>query len=296
MGLISASLSALWLALRDWLGPRRGRRLVLALPPLVALGYALAFDSYALRLGGSNLVFGLQLLLVCINLAQPPRLLVPALAPASRRWRGVLQSCLLLLALLTFWRGGLAALDTASYPDFYAPHPVNLAAALLANTDGLTGLSNRRAFTERAVEMISMARRYQEPLVLLSLDLDSFKAINEQHGLDAGDRALQLFARCLREQMRLGDLVGRVSGEEFAVLMARSEAQGPQALDLRLRQALAEAAPRELGFALGYSGGWARLRHGDRNIEDLLRRASAALYEAKRLGSNQLLAEPGADQ
>jgi diguanylate cyclase (GGDEF)-like protein len=96
--------------------------------------------------------------------------------------------------------------------------------------------------------------------------------------------------------MRLGDLVGRLGGEEFAVLMARSDDQGPPALDQRLRTALAEAAPRELGFALSYSAGWARLRHGDRNIEDLLRRADAALYAAKRGGGGSLAAEPGAEQ
>lgn len=320
IGLISASLSALWLAMNDWLGARRGRRLMLALPPLVALGYLSAYDSYALRVGGSNGVFGLQLLMICVTLARPAQALEPELVRPSRRWRGLLLACLLLLAVLTFWRGALAAFETASYPDFYTPHPINTLAAVLSNvaitlslaailvawrgetegaflrlaqTDVLTGLNNRRAFTSRAVDMMSMARRYQEPLALMMLDLDDFKTINDEQGHEVGDRALQLFAHCLREQMRLGDLVGRVGGEEFAILMARCDAQGPQALDKRLRDALAVAAPRDLGFALDFSAGWARLRHGDRHVDDLMRRACAALYEAKRAGRGRLLAEPG---
>lgn len=320
MGLISASLSALWLAMNDWLGSRRGRRLMLALPPAVALLYLLSFDSYVWRVGLSNLVFVLQLLMICVTLAQPPKALEPELARPSRRWRGLLLGCLLLLALLTLWRAWLAVFATASYPDFYTPHPVNVLAAVLSNvavtlslaavlvawrgetegaflrlaqTDVLTGLNNRRAFSARAVDMISMARRYQEPLALMMLDIDFFKAVNDSHGHEVGDKALQLFARCLREQQRLGDLVGRVGGEEFAVLMARCDAQGPQALDKRMRDALALMAPKELGFALDFSAGWARLRHGDRNIVDLMHRADAALYEAKRAGRGRLLAEPG---
>jgi len=320
MGLISASLSALWLAMQDWLGRRRGRRLMLALPVAMPLAYLTVYDSYAWRVGGSNLVFGLQLLAICLSLALPARAIAPELAGPSRRWRGLLLACLLLLAVLTFWRGALAAFATASYPSFFAPHPVNVLAALLCNvavtlslaavlvawrgetegaflrlaqTDVLTGLPNRRAFLARSLDLLSMARRYREPLALMMLDLDQFKAINDGQGHEAGDRALQLFARCLREQMRLGDLVGRVGGEEFAVLLARSEAAGPQALDARLRAALAAAAPAELGFALDFSAGWAQLRQGDRHVEDLMRRADTALYEAKRGGRGRLVAEPG---
>lgn len=320
MGLISASLSALWLAIDDWLGARRGRRLMLALPLAMPVAYLALYEHYAWRVGGSSAVFALQLLLVCLSLARPAKAIAPELAGASRRWRGLLLGCLLLLALLTCWRGALALLATASYPSLYSPHPVNVAAAVLSNvavtlslaavlvawrgetegaylrlaqTDGLTGLPNQRAFQARAVDMLSMARRYREPLALMMLDIDHFKSINDERGHEAGDRALQLFARCLREQMRLGDQIGRIGGEEFAVLMAHSEADGPRALDARLRAALAAAAPAELGFALDFSAGWAQLRQGDRHVEDLMRRADTALYEAKRGGRGRLVAEPG---
>lgn len=320
MTAIAAALTALWLAIAQWLGPRRGRRLMLALPVLAALLYVLGFDSFSMRTSSTNLLFSVQLLLLCVALVQPAKGIEPELIRHSWRWRGLLLGCLAVMALLTGGRAALAAFHAASYPSFATPHPVNtlavvlsqlavpltLAAMLaawrgeaenafqrLAQTDALTRLCNRRAFLSRSVDMLSMARRYKEPLALMMLDIDFFKAVNAQHGPEAGDRALALFARCLREQMRLGDLVGRVGGEEFAVLMARCDAQGPQALDKRLRDALAVSAPAELGFALDFSAGWARLRHGDRNVEDLMQRADTALYEAKRAGRGRLLAEPG---
>ncbi|KAI1693109.1 diguanylate cyclase, GGDEF domain-containing protein [Ditylenchus destructor] len=132
--------------------------------------------------------------------------------------------------------------------------------------------------------MISMARRYSEPLMLLVMDLDGAKAINATHGELKGDQAIALFGPLPDEQKRLGDVVARIDGQRFAVLMARSDLVGPPALDRRLRDALLELAPRELGFTLGYSAGRAKLRNGDRNLEDLLHRAEAALYAAKRQG------------
>lgn len=323
MALISASLSALWLALGCWLGAARGRRLMLALPALIALAYALLYDSYALRVGVSNAGFGLQLLWLCALLARPLRNQEPALTRRSRRWRGLLLVCLLLLAVLTFWRGALAAFDTAAYPSFYSPHPVNVLAAVLSNvalvlslasvlvawrgeieaafvrrvqSDTLTGLPNRRAFTERAVDMMAMARRYQEPLLLSLFSPDGLKSLGEQQGAEQVERLLQRFARCLEAQLRPGDLLARADEECFVVLLARSEDQGPQALHQRLTQALRESAPEQPEQALSYSAGWARLRHGDRDIEDLLRRADAALRGARRSGGGGLAAEPGAEQ
>lgn len=320
MAAIGAALSALWLAVGHWLGPRRGRRAVLLLPVLPALVYLLGFDSYALRVGATNALFALQLLLVCVSLLQPARGLEPELQRQSWRWRSPLLLALLVMAVLTAWRAALAGLATAQYPDFEAAHPVNTLAAVcallavpltlaamltawrgetensflrLAQTDALTGLCNRRAFVSRAVDLLSMARRYKEPLALMALDIDQIKSFGETLGPEGEERALKLFADCLREQMRLGDLVGRIGSDEFAVLMPRCEALGPQALDKRLRDALAVRAPAELGRPLEFCAGWGRLRHGDRNVEDLLRRAETALYEARRSGRACLMAEPG---
>jgi len=165
--------------------------------------------------------------------------------------------------------------------------------AHLAQTDGLTGLIDRDAFTKRSVDLISMARRYREPLALVVLELDDFETLQAEQDLDFADRALALFASCVQAQMRLGDLAGRVGDNRFAVLMARCLPEGPQALDQRLRTALAERAPAELAMNLTFSAGWAKLRPGDRGLADLQRRAETALYEALRAGRSQLMAEPG---
>ena len=259
------------------------------------------------------------------NTAEPASQAMPAAhhkalpGPDNRRWRALLLLAVLPLALLCLLRASDAVLTDLLARHFPPAHfdtalglacqwallltlPALLLAwrgeteaelARLAQTDGLTGLSDRRAFAARSIDMLSMARRHREPLALMVLDVDHLKAINTAHGQDAGDRALALFGSCLTAQMRLGDLAGRVGGDEFAVLMARCDAQGPQALDKRMRDALALRAQAELGFTLDFSGGWAKLRHGDRDINDLMRRAETAIYEAKHGGCGRLQSEPG---
>lgn len=320
MGSIGAALSALWFSIAHWLGARRGRLVVLLLPLLPALVYLLAFENHALRTGLGNALFALQLLLLCASLLLPATALEPELRRQSWHWRGPLLLALASMAALTAWRAALAFFATGALPSFTAPHPLNTVAAVcallavpltlaalltawrgetensflrLAQTDALTGLCNRRAFVARALDLISMARRYKEPLALMVLDIEQMKHLNEELGAEGADRALKLFADCVREQMRQGDLAARIRGDDFAVLMVRCDALGPQAMDKRMRDALASRAPAELGRTLEFSAGWARLRHGDRNVEDLMRRAEAALYEAKRSGSACLMAEPG---
>lgn len=318
LGLLGASLTLLWLAVDNWLPGRGrlGRWLQLALPLLLMAGYGLGWDHYAFRLAWSNGCLGLQMLALAATLLQP----VKRGPVGNRRWRWLLAASLLLVGGLNLARGYLAGFDTAHLPSFTAAHPLNMAFAVLANigllaatvailvawrgeseaelrrltqTDPATGLANRRAFQQRAVDMISMARRYNEPLMLVVMDLDHLKALNAERGEAVGDRAIALFGHCLDEQKRLGDLVARLGGQDFAVLMARSDLVGPPALDKRVRQALAERAPRELGVPLDYSAGWAKLRPGDRNVEDLLTRAQAALFAAKRQGRGRMCAEPG---
>lgn len=319
----SAALSCIWGSLQLWLTPRPGKVLMWLAPPMMPIVYALQFDDAAFRTGWAHYWLALQLLMLAFSLAVPGKPAVPhgMTPPAAdnRRWRALLLLAVLPLALICLVRGSVGAFGPGLASPF-GPELLNTALALvcqfaltmtllglvlawrgeiegelarLAQTDGLTGLPDRRAFTHRAVHMLSMARRHREPLALMVLDIDFLKGINAAHGQEAGDRALALFGSCLQAQMRLGDLAGRVGGEEFAVLMARCEALGPQAMDKRMRDALAQRAPAELGFAIGFSAGWAKLRPGDRNVDDLMRRAETALYEAKRGGRGRLLAEPG---
>ena len=322
----SAALSALWWAVQLWLPatPRAGRWFMVGAPVLMPVVYVVLLDTTVLRVGWAQAWLALQLLMLAGAAVLPQTPSTPPLPDVQvhngRRWRALLGAATLPLALVCLARGGEAITGLAVASSVFVNSDLNTALALaaqlglslllpalllawraeaeghlarLAQTDGLTGLADRRAFAERAVHLISMARRHNEPLALMVLDLDFLKTINAERGQDAGDRALALFGSCLQAQMRLGDLVGRVGGEEFAVLMARCDALGPPAMDERMRTALATQATATLGFALNFSAGWAKLRGGDRHIEDLMQRAEAALYIAKREGRGRLVAEPG---
>ncbi len=311
---IACNAAAQWMlyrALEEWLGPRPLRRTLLVLVVLAPLGYTLGFDHYAWRVGWAN---GLMAAILCIvaRATLHPRL------PADGRWRALLLGCLLTSALFTLARGLLGAF-TDQYPSFRTPHPVNLAAAMatnvslvlgtvallvawryeaeqklrtLAMTDGLTGLLNRRGFTSQGDNLISHAWRHKLPLTALMLDLDHFKQINDTHGHEAGDRALQLFARLLQETRRSGDLIARLGGEEFGVVLLHNTAPAGVAFDHRLRQRLQDASAAELGFVLDYSAGMAALQPGEANLAALMARADSALYDAKTAGRGRLMAAP----
>lgn len=324
----SAALSALWWAVQLWLPgtPRAGRWFMLATPLLMPLITIALLDATALRVGWTQAWLALQLLMLAGAAVLPQTPTNPPLSDVQvhngRRWRALLGAAVIPLALVCAARAGEAITGLPVASSVFANSDLNSALALaaqlglslllpallmawraeaegqlarLTQIDGLTGLADRRAFAERAAHLISMARRHNEPLALMVLDLDFLKTINAERGQDAGDRALALFSSCLQAQARLGDLLGRVGGEEFAVLMAHCEPLGPAAMDERMRTALATQAQATLGFALNFSAGWAKLRAGDRHIDDLMQRAEAALYIAKREGRGRLVAEPGLD-
>ena len=309
---LSAGLSALWWALGQWLSPRPGRWAMAATPLALGASHLLLAHDRADAQTLADVVIGGQLLWLGVALTLPGRSSVVQ-GLNSRRWRllGLAAVLPLLAAMLS--RAAVTEFGTPSpSPDLLLALTGQLALLLalpmlllawrgqieaelarLAQTDGLTGLIDRAAFDRRSVDLISMARRYGEPLALVVLTLDDFDTLQAERDIDFADRALALFGSCVQAQMRLGDLAGRLAGHQFGVLMARCQPEGPQALDQRLRGALAERAPAELGLALSFSAGWAKLRPGDRGIADLQRRAETALYEAQRAGRGQLMAEPG---
>lgn len=311
---LATGMAMLWQSMRGWLGPRPGGRLVWLLALAMPLGYALGFGHYAFRAGWSNIGLALQIAMVCVALLWP--------APqAGKRWRLIMAASLAAVAVVTTWRGVLGAFHTDLYPTLRAPHPVNLAAMLLSNvtvvlnavgmlvawreeaeralqtlarTDPLTGLLNRRALEQAAGALIAQARRHGDPLCLLLIDLDGFKAINDRHGHAAGDQALVLTANALQGTLRPGDLAGRWGGEEFCVLLARSGAEAGTAFDKRLRVALATRASAGLRFPLDFSTGLAVLEDEDDitadDLELMLHRADTALYRAKAEGRGRLVA------
>jgi diguanylate cyclase (GGDEF)-like protein/PAS domain S-box-containing protein len=165
------------------------------------------------------------------------------------------------------------------------------AAAALADTDGLTGLPNRRKVLERLDEDIEAARRSGHPLSLAMLDVDRFKSINDRFGHAAGDQVLQRVASAIQGALRSGDVVGRLGGEEFLLLLPGAGAEDAVAVAERVRAAVeAGGAPGGLGSPAGSSVtvSLGVATFAGEAAGDLLGRADRALYEAKHSGRNAL--------
>jgi len=165
----------------------------------------------------------------------------------------------------------------------------NLALEHLSRTDDLTGIHNRRFIDERLRYELADASRRGEPLTALILDVDNFKSINDRHGHLAGDLVLREVARRLEGSLRRHDLLGRWGGEEFLVVAPRTGTEAGLAMAERVRMAVARS-PVVVGsraIHLTVSGG-AATTDGD-DAHDLLRRADAGLYLAKRAGRNRVV-------
>jgi diguanylate cyclase (GGDEF)-like protein len=162
-----------------------------------------------------------------------------------------------------------------------------------AHTDALTGCVSRRHFMELARLELARARRYEEEVSLLMLDLDHFKAINDRHGHLGGDLALQELVQVCRAALRGEDTIGRLGGEEFAILLPETGRGKALEVAERLRVGLAAAEVLMDGAAairFTTSIGVATLTKQDAGVGTLLDRADHALYEAKRTGRNRVVA------
>jgi diguanylate cyclase (GGDEF)-like protein len=155
---------------------------------------------------------------------------------------------------------------------------------LQATTDGLTGLLNRRTLENRVRELLQAGER----LALVMVDLDRFKQLNDTYGHEAGDRALRLFSQVVRSTMRSEDVVGRLGGEEFVLVLPHSDgADALPALE-RLRGALADAVTAGGGPAFTASFGVTDTREAS-EWEELLRIADAGLLRAKAAGRDRIV-------
>ena len=157
-----------------------------------------------------------------------------------------------------------------------------------ALTDSLTGLFNRRGFAEAGVRLVAREEASRGFVTIMICDLDHFKSVNDQYGHLAGDEVLRLFAKTMRANLRAGDLVARVGGEEFAVALACSMEEAILAAS-RVREAYEfsgiaiDGRPISTTVSIGLAGGEAGIP-----IEALIAAADAALYRAKRLGRNRI--------
>jgi diguanylate cyclase (GGDEF)-like protein len=159
----------------------------------------------------------------------------------------------------------------------------------LAETDGLTGLPNFRAFQARLGEEEKRARRYGQALSLVMMDLDKLKGINDQYGHDEGNQALIALARVIERELRASDFAARFGGDEFVVLLPHTGATQARRFAERVRSALHRLGDR-VERPLRVSVGVAAIEPGEvvAAAQSLLQHADAALYAAKRGGRDQV--------
>jgi len=165
----------------------------------------------------------------------------------------------------------------------------------LATTDPLTGILNRGGFMARTVPALDHARRLGVPVGLLLLDVDHFKHINDTHGHDTGDRALMAVAAAAQGVLRSHDLLGRVGGEEFCILLPGAGAEDTRAVAERVRRAVAAVSvPLEGGGTLTMTAslGATLVDSAERDIHAASMRADRALYTAKGAGRNRVEVSP----
>jgi diguanylate cyclase (GGDEF)-like protein len=162
----------------------------------------------------------------------------------------------------------------------------------LANTDGLTGILNRRTFFSKGETLLS---KYQSGIYFVQIDLDHFKSVNDNYGHGIGDQVLELVGRLLQGSIRTvgereADIVGRLGGEEFGILLLTDNLKQAHSVTERLRVTLEKSEVDTGGqpLVITASFGLAEIKSGE-TLDNLYHRADAACYEAKRNGRNQVV-------
>lgn len=205
-----------------------------------------------------------------VPLRDPDGRLVGRLWPDDPTSR-LLPSPAMLRILRTFANQAMAAMAAAANLDKLQD---------LARLDDLTGALNRRAFFERFDAELDRSRRYAEPVVLVICDLDQFKAINDSHGHPAGDDALRRFTEILEQNVRSSDAVGRIGGDEFALILVGGETSDATSVLDRIRTTLDEGLAGGVGVQASF--GTARSPDDGTTRDELVIAADARLYDNKR--------------
>jgi diguanylate cyclase (GGDEF)-like protein len=264
------------------------------------------------RVSACAIVTTMLLIAVGVALSGGPRspalpwLVLPA-AMAAARFRAQVVIAALVLTIIVILASTLGLDARATIAD---PTPVIATLALLAGVvsivlalqaaelhhrgeailDPLTGLLNRHALAPRFAELAVQAHVNSQPVSLLLCDVDNFKAINDSHGHDQGDAVLRDVAYALRTQLRSFELVYRLGGEEFLVVLAGAGIGEGVEIAERLRTAVERAKPA--GFAVTISLGVSAARGEQVDYDALFKAADIALYAAKRSGRNRTVAAP----
>ena len=212
-----------------------------------------------------------------VFIAEPARAL---LAPAGTAAAAVLLA--------------LAALLVATFAFLLLHHGrAQAEATRLATTDPLTGAFNRRTFHEIAEREMSRARRANQPLSIIMLDIDHLRRLNDEYGHQAGDEVLQRCADLVRLALRKEDMLVRFAGEMFLVMLPDVSGPGAVVVAGRIRRAVADMPIEAAGHMLNVTvslGVAARLDEGPESIDGLVARAESALHLAKQRGRNRVVA------
>ena len=161
----------------------------------------------------------------------------------------------------------------------------------MARTDALTGVASRGSFQQSLEQSLRESERNQSKLVLVLLDVDHFKAVNDQYGHDAGDQALRHICNSLSKRLRATDTLGRLGGEEFGLLLRNTDRTGAEPLveALRLQINSTPLAYGEHSIPLSVTLGLAEWPLDGRSLEQLYRTADRRLYRGKEQGRDQLV-------
>jgi diguanylate cyclase (GGDEF)-like protein len=283
LGLVCLLMAGLWSFLAQWFMPS---------VTLYALGCCFVGTLLLIRPAITLLVFGLSFAAMYWALGQSP---VTGLLLATERLYSGFAAVLGVVLSLVLWHRFTTAelLRIKVQAQRLQLELQNNQLQDMAMLDALTGLLNRRAFEVQAVQAISRTRRDGTSLAALMLDLDHFKRINDQYGHPAGDAVIRFTADVLRASVRDSDLVARVGGEEFMVLLPVTSPEAAFEVAEKIRQRVSQT-PQTLTaterFHISASLGVACFAPGKiASFESLYAQADRALYEAKRLGRNRVV-------
>ncbi|MGV2828910.1 GGDEF domain-containing protein [Myxosarcina sp. GI1(2024)] len=157
----------------------------------------------------------------------------------------------------------------------------------LAQTDGLTGIINRRYFLNLLRQELNLALRYEKIFTLAYLDLDNFKMVNDRFGHDRGDELLRLVARTTLQTIRQTDIFARLGGDEFALLLPETEFKDAQIALQRLQTKLLAAMERH-SFPITFSIGAVTFLKPTNSVDEIIQKADALMYRVKKSGKDNL--------
>ena len=190
--------------------------------------------------------------------------------------------------VLAFVLGALVYVLTAWFAADITTAALHARASALA--DPLTGLGNRRFFEDMAERELNRSRRYHRPLALAYIDIDNFRSVNDERGHAAGDALLRRVAEELPSGIRRSDIVARVGGDEFVILLPETPPEGAETAMRKLRDRL-RAIAREDGYDIGFSIGVATSGEGATTLKALMSAADATMYTAKRTGQGLVIGD-----